>query len=124
MAEAFLRVGGLLPERGYTRTLSRVQVKEEGCVVRFIPVYKGVPVLTDDYGAQLVVAQDGVAEMTCRWPVFADSAILEPREDRLVQTSENSASPCGCSGCCLWALCLCKEPVSRLYVPDFYVCIL
>ena len=28
MAEAFLRVGGLLPERGYTRTLSRVQVKE------------------------------------------------------------------------------------------------
>ena len=83
MAEAFLRVGGLLPERGYTRTLSRVQVKEEGCVVRFIPVYKGVPVLTDDYGAQLVVAQDGVVEMTCRWPVFADSAILEPREDRL-----------------------------------------
>ena len=64
MAEAFLRVGGLLPERGYTRTLSRVQVKEEDCVVRFIPVYKGVPVLTEDYGAQLVVAQNGVAELT------------------------------------------------------------
>lgn len=82
LAEAFLRTGGLLPETGYTRTLSYVCAdEEEGCIVFFVPMYKGIPVLTEDYGARLVVTQDGVAEMFCRWPLLSDDTFFEPKEN-------------------------------------------
>ena len=82
LAEAFLRMGGLLPESGYTRTLSYVRADEEaGCLVFFVPVYKGVPLLAEEYGARLIVKQDGVAEMSCRWPVFSDGTMFEPKEN-------------------------------------------
>lgn len=84
LAEAFLRTGGLLPEDGYTRTLSYVRAEEEeDCIVFFVPMYKGVPVLSEDYGARLVVTQDGVAEMSCRWPLLSDDMIFGPKENAL-----------------------------------------
>lgn len=67
---------------GIPRTLSYVRADEEaGCLVFFVPVYKGVPLLAEEYGARLIVKQDGVAEMSCRWPVFSDGTMFEPKEN-------------------------------------------